>query len=187
VISYICDRERAVVWGINGGLPSMPHGLALRRSGAAEDDWLGSVFSDVPLKRGDVFARPTAGGGGFGDPLQRDPEMVREDVIDGYVSIGRARKDYGVVIEAVDEEMCDYRVDLDATARERAEIRSNRRAWATADPVEISRKYKAGEIDVLDAVRRYAAILDWGTGELLPESTRQFREMFQQRSVADWT
>ena len=36
VISYICDRERAVVWGTNGGLPSMPHGLHIRRAGANE-------------------------------------------------------------------------------------------------------------------------------------------------------
>ena len=73
VISYICDRERAVVWGIEGGLPSMPHGLSLKRAADGKDEWLGSVFSDVPLASGDVFSRPTAGGGGYGDPLERDP------------------------------------------------------------------------------------------------------------------
>jgi N-methylhydantoinase B len=46
--------------------------------------------------------------------------------------------------------------------------------------------YKAGQIDALDVVRRYAAILDWGTGEPLPESTRQFRGMFRKRSAAPW-
>jgi N-methylhydantoinase B len=83
VISYICDRERAVVWGINGGLPSIPHGLHLKRAGTEQIEWLGSVFSDVPLASGDVFSRPTAGGGGYGDPLERDPALVREDVADG--------------------------------------------------------------------------------------------------------
>ena len=41
----------------------------------------------------------TNGGGGFGDPLERDPTLVREDVLDGYVSIGGAREDYGVIID----------------------------------------------------------------------------------------
>ena len=92
VISYICDRERAVVWGIEGGLPSMPHGLTLKRAGTDTEEWLGSIFSDVPIGTGDVFSRPTAGGGGFGDPLERDPELVLEDVADDYVSIERARE-----------------------------------------------------------------------------------------------
>src|SRR5207244_7364310 len=65
VISYICDRDRAIVWGIEGGLPSMPHGLSITRAGAEKEDWLGSVFSDVPIGSGDVFSRPPAGGGGF--------------------------------------------------------------------------------------------------------------------------
>jgi len=39
------------------------------------------------------------GGGGFGDPLERDPAQVREDVLDGYVSIDGAREDYGVAID----------------------------------------------------------------------------------------
>ena len=40
--------------------------------------------------------------------------------------------------------------------------------------------------NALDVVRRYAVILDWGSGELLPRSTEQFREQFAKRSVADW-
>ena len=38
----------------------------------------------------------------------------------------------------------------------------------------------------MDAVRRYAVILDWGTGELLPKSTEQFRELFTKRSADHW-
>ena len=75
VMSYICDRERAVVWGVEGGLPSMPHGLTMKRAGEDAEIWLGSVFSDYPVHTGDQFARPTAGGGGFGDPLLRDPKQ----------------------------------------------------------------------------------------------------------------
>ncbi len=186
VISYICDRERAVVWGIEGGLPSMPHGLTLTRAGANEEERLGSIFSDVPIAEGDIFSRPTAGGGGFGDPLERDPALVLEDVKDDYVSVARAAKDYGVVIETIDAELCDYAVDEAATAALRDVIRARRVTDARIDPALVAERYRAGEIDALDAIRQHAVILDWGTGELLPESTRQFREVFERRSVAGW-
>ncbi|GJD48615.1 Acetophenone carboxylase delta subunit [Methylobacterium crusticola] len=185
VISYICDRERAIVWGIEGGLPSMPHGLSLTRAGGREE-WLGSVFSDVPIGPGDTFSRPTAGGGGFGDPLERDPARVVEDVADDYVSVARAAKDYGVVLRVVDADLCRYEVDAAATEALRAEIRGRRRAWLAQDPETVAAEYRAGRIDALDAVRRYAVLLDWDKGTLLPRSTAQFREMFARRSAAKW-
>lgn len=186
VMSYICDRERAVVWGIEGGLPSMPHGLTIRRSGEEAKTWLGSVFSDYPVYTGDEFARPTAGGGGFGDPLERDPLKVLEDVIDDYVSIERAAIDYGVVLKEIDRDLCHYEIDAAATQACRAEIRSNRKAWARMDPQAVSVRYKAGEINALDAVRRFAVILDWESGDVLKKTTEQFRESFEKRSVAHW-
>ncbi|WP_171070305.1 hydantoinase B/oxoprolinase family protein [Methylobacterium terricola] len=185
VISYICDRERAVVWGIEGGLPSMPHGLSLTRAGQAEE-WLGSVFSDVPIGPGDVFSRPTAGGGGFGDPLERDPAMVVEDVADDYVSVARAAKDYGVVIRVIDAELCRYEADAAATEALRAEIRAQRRGWLATDPEHVAEEYRAGRLDTLDVVRRYGVLLDWDKGTLLPRSTAQFREQFAKRSAAAW-
>ncbi|MBD1548495.1 hydantoinase B/oxoprolinase family protein [Roseibium aggregatum] len=187
VMSYICDRERAVVWGVEGGLPSMPHGLSIRRNGEDASKWLGSVFSDYPVYTGDEFARPTAGGGGFGDPLERDPEAVREDVIDDYVSIERAARDYGVVIREVDADLCEYEIDLPATETLRADLRSKRVGWARMAPEEVSDLYKKGEIDVLDVVRRHAVILDWETGDVLPKTTEQFRDSFEKRTVAHWT
>jgi len=186
VISYICDRERAIVWGIEGGLPSMPHGLSIKRAGAEEEDWLGSVFSDVPIGAGDVFSRPTAGGGGFGDPLERDPALVLEDVADDYVSIERAAKDYGIVLTVIDAEICAYAVDEAATKATREAIRRQRSRWLATDPEEVAAGYRAGEIDRLDVVRRYAVVLDWDTGALLPVSTGQFREMFHKRTAATW-
>jgi N-methylhydantoinase B len=186
VISYICDRERAVVWGVEGGLPSMPHGLMIEHADTGEEKWLGSVFSNYKIKSGDRFTRPTAGGGGYGDPLERDPERVRQDVIDEYVSVKRAELDYGVVIKVIDADMLDYEIDEAATEKARAHIRQNRVSWARMDPEIVSRMYQNGEIDELDAVRRYAVILDWGTGEIMENSTRQFRESFEKRSVAGW-
>lgn len=186
VMSYICDRERAVVWGVEGGLPSMPHGLTIRRAGEEVDTWLGSVFSDYPVFTGDQFARPTAGGGGFGDPLERDPLHVLEDVIDDYVSIERAKVDYGVVLKVIDRDLCEYEIDLPATEAARTEIRDNRKQWARSDPAMVSARYKSGEIDAMDAVRRFAVILDWESGNVLENTTRQFRESFERRSVAHW-
>jgi N-methylhydantoinase B len=186
VISYICDRERAIVWGIEGGLPSIPHGLTLTRAATGEKEWLGATFSDVGIEKGDIFSRPTAGGGGFGDPLERDPKRVLDDVIDDYVSVERAAKDYGVVILPVDPEICAYEIDKDATVALRRQIRLERNDWLAADPEDVSRRFKAGEIDALDAVRRYAVVLDWDTGDLLPVSTEQFREMYRKRSAAAW-
>ena len=187
VMSYICDRERAVVWGVEGGLPSMPHGLMIQHADTGEEKWLGPVFSNYKIKSGDKFTRPTAGGGGYGDPMERDPERVRQDVIDEYVSVKRAEIDYGVVIKVIDADMLEYEIDVAATDKARAHIRANRVGWARMDPEIVSNMYRKGEIDEMDAVRKYAVILDWGTGELMPNSTRQFRESFEKRSVAHWS
>ncbi len=184
VISYFCDRERAVVWGIEGGLPSRPHGLWLEQDGARR--FLGAVFSDVPVKPGDRFRRGTAGGGGYGDPLERDPALVCEDVADGYVSVKRAAVDYGVVIRTVDEELAEYAVDSDATRAERARIAAAREGWLEEDAAEVARRFRAGELDALDLVRQYGVIVDWGTGELLPRTTDEFRRMMNRRSVPYW-
>jgi N-methylhydantoinase B len=50
-------------------------------------------------QRGDVIEFHSAGGGGYGHPFERDPEAVESDVANGYVSIERAREDYGVVLD----------------------------------------------------------------------------------------
>lgn len=186
VMSYICDRERAVVWGIEGGLPSMPHGLSIRRNGEKEAKWLGSVFSDYPVYTGDEFARPTAGGGGYGDPLERDPQAVCDDVASDYVSIERAAKDYGVVLEEIDADLCEFEVNEPATGKLREEIRAKRKEWARMSPEDVAALYRKGDIDSLDAVRRYATILDWETGTLLEKTTQQFRESFERRTVSHW-
>ena len=186
VISYICDRERAIVWGTEGGLPSMPQGLWLQRAGSDKRDWLGSMFSDVPIGSGDVFSRPTAGGGGLGDPLERDPEAVMRDVEDDYVSIGRAKRDYGVVLDIVDADLAQYSIDLEATRAERARIAGARRGWLKEDPEQVAKRYREDELNQLDLVRRYGVIVDWGSGELLPKTTAQFREMMQRRSASHW-
>jgi N-methylhydantoinase B/oxoprolinase/acetone carboxylase alpha subunit len=127
VMSYCCDRARSITWGIVGGLPSVPHGVWLNK-GTENERFLGSRFSGVAIGSGDSFTRPSAGGGGMGDPLTRDPAAVVEDVIDGYVSIERAAKDYGVVVAEIDAELDRFDIDEAATRELRVQIAADRMA-----------------------------------------------------------
>jgi N-methylhydantoinase B len=70
----------------------------------------------------DVYYSIWQGGGGFGDPLDREPDLVAEDVRSGYVSREEARRTYGVVVAD------DGTVDADATEQRRTEIREERLA-----------------------------------------------------------
>jgi len=103
-----------------------PHGLFGGTSGgpalnlvstAAGDRTLPPMPVDrLTLNRGDVFRHVMAGGGGYGNPLARDPDRVREDVIDGKVGAIQARTAYGVVLG----DAPDHVVDVAATRALRA-------------------------------------------------------------------
>ncbi|HEY7961825.1 MAG TPA: hydantoinase B/oxoprolinase family protein [Solirubrobacteraceae bacterium] len=102
-VSILGDRVRVPPWGLEGGGEGAPAAYLILREGAAPAPaapQFGSKASGVPLRDGEIIAQLTAGGGGWGDPLQRDPERVREDVRLGYVSREAARRDYGVVFDA---------------------------------------------------------------------------------------
>ncbi len=185
VMSYCCDRARSVTWGIAGGLPSIPHGVWLH-PGTDRERFLGANFSGVPVAEGDVFERPSAGGGGLGDPLERDPQAVLEDVVDGYVTPRRAALDYGVVVEELDADLAEYRLDDTGTRKLRAEQRETRAAKLDEDPETIAERFRAGELDTFDLVRHYGVVLDWGTAELLPRTTEQYRELLRRRSLEHW-
>ena len=185
VVSYCCDRERSVTWGLWGGLPSIPHGVWVNQD-KDNERYLGSMFSNEPLNPGDLVSRPSAGGGGLGDPLERDVLAVREDVADGYVSVERATVDYGVVIKEIDADLAQYEVDRPATLAKRAFIRANRRKWLDEDAEGIAAKYRSGDFGMLDLVRQYGVIVNWGSGELLPKTTQQFRAMLKRRSAPYW-
>jgi N-methylhydantoinase B len=73
------------------------------------------------VREGDLFSCFCGGGGGWGDPIERDPELVVKDIIDGYVSAEMAEECYGVVVEPK-----TMQVDLDKTEKRRKEIREER-------------------------------------------------------------
>lgn len=92
--SVLSDRAVIPPFGVNGGAAAAPvavsiNGKALATPGKA---------TGMLLKDGDVLVMQSAGGGGYGDPLARDPALVERDVAAGYVSAAQAREQYGVVV-----------------------------------------------------------------------------------------
>jgi N-methylhydantoinase B len=87
------DRHRFPAWGAEGG-ESGALGRFVVNPGRSDERVIQARTSGVMLKRGDVLLLQTPGGGGFGSPEGRDPEMVRQDVADGYVSREEAVRIY---------------------------------------------------------------------------------------------
>lgn len=101
-------------WGLNGGKQPKVGNYSIIYHGTGKE--MVHSRTGEHLDAGDMCSNLTNGGGGFGDPLERDPKLVREDVIDGYVSIKGARENYGVVIDPQ-----TLNVDFEATKRLRKE------------------------------------------------------------------
>ena len=117
-------------WGFRGGAPGHTAALILERAGGVTE----SLPSNVPhmsVRAGDRFVCLGPAGGGFGDPLERDPERVLNDVRDGLISVQAAQRDYGVVLTASG--------DLDRSATE-IERRGRPLACGGSDPASAPRK-----------------------------------------------
>ena len=86
----------------------------------------------VAIPPNGVVRMEAAGGGGYGDPLERDPQLVRADAVNGIVSLESAAREYGV---ALDPETLD--VDDDATARLRSRMRQDPSREGPGDRVQV--------------------------------------------------
>jgi N-methylhydantoinase B len=95
VLQVRSDRRAFLPFGLQGGGAGAPSMNWLVRDGKAEP--LPSKFC-ITLRHGDVFRLEVPGGGGWGDPLARDPALVLRDARNGLVSLDAARRDHGVVI-----------------------------------------------------------------------------------------
>ena len=84
-------------WGVNGGHGARP-GRVLVNPGTSEERELRPISDQNVLQNGDLVRVMTSGGGGWGDPLERPMERVRDDVLDGFISPESALDDYGVVL-----------------------------------------------------------------------------------------
>src|SRR5438552_11201951 len=101
--------------GICGGKNGSPNEMIIRY-GSDDPFRVEHTAEWVPMHAGDRIMYDYGGGGGWGDPLDRDPEAVLDDVLDEYVSIDGARHDYGVVLTGSLEDLT-LEVDVDATER----------------------------------------------------------------------
>ena len=117
-VTHRGDRHYTSPWGLNGGLPAMRWSSVVRRNDGSEHKV--PARERFKMQMGEVIDCVTAGGGGYGDPLERAPGDVRDDVLDQRVSVSASVEFYGVVL---DEHL---EIDAPATARRRDEIRKDR-------------------------------------------------------------
>ncbi len=111
------ERWFTYPWGVNGGDPGMRSTKRIVRTDGSEE-WLPAKCEGIKVKAGDILYYNTWGGGGWGDPLARDPALVAQDVARGLVTTQGARN-YGVVVT-------DAGVDSAATEALRSEMRAAR-------------------------------------------------------------
>ena len=104
-------KTRTKPWGIDGGAEATPNAVILN-PGTDREVWQGGSYNR--LDAGELLVNATGGGGGYGDPLDRDFAAIAKDLRNGYVSPEAAARDYRVVITD------DLRIDEAATAQLRA-------------------------------------------------------------------
>ena len=188
VVSYVCDRERSVVWGPR------------RRS---------SVLSSRPLasSRG---RRPGRVPGGQGVQYRNRPGRRVQSTL-------RGRRWASAIPSSGTRRWC-ARTWRTATSRSSAPGRTTASSFGSwmrtspstrwtrrrqqssesasgpdgtsgcgEDPESVAARYRAGELDIFDLVRQYGVIVDWGTGELFAETTKAYRDMMKRRSTAHWS
>jgi N-methylhydantoinase B len=117
--SYSVLSDRAVIppYGVLGGGSAKPYHLSIARDGVETDFATPGKVTGFPITAGETVVMRSSGGGGYGDPLLRDPALVTADVRLGYVSRERARDGYGVVLDADDEALVAETETLRAAQR----------------------------------------------------------------------
>ncbi|MBU6280627.1 hydantoinase B/oxoprolinase family protein [bacterium] len=125
IYTYVVGR-RWPMPGIAGGRDGSPNELFVRVGSDAKRT-VGDCSERVPHEAGECYEYHYGGGGGWGDPLARPVDRVFEDVLDEYVSVEGARRDYGVVLAGSLEEWT-LAIDRAATERLRAKMRRERDA-----------------------------------------------------------
>ena len=148
-LSVLAEKSVLPPFGVCGGGAGATNRFWVRRGGRrVETSPLPGKVSGFPLEPGDLLLMESSGGGGFGDPLDRDPASVVADVLEGYVTPAAAESVYGVVLR-------ESAPDLAATAARRAALRAARL------------RVRVGAGRDLDAGRGRAIRLDAGTAARL--------------------
>ena len=98
--SFVMDHGRVGPQGALGGQDGLPNAVTVYRNGEKYVPEHLSKDQDIPIAPGDVVAVGTPGGGGFGDPRKRPPELVLQDVQRGYYTMEEARDMFSVVLSS---------------------------------------------------------------------------------------
>ena len=125
--SVLADGAILPAFGVLGGGSGSPVDSHVIREGATVAFPTPGKVGGFPLVKDDVLVLRSAGGGGYGDPLERPVERVLADWREGYISTGRCRDRYGVVVGAAGE------VDLPATEQQRRQLAARRLRLAVVD------------------------------------------------------
>ena len=154
-----CSGEDFPPAGQNGApYPPLPE-MYLKKAGKKKLEILRTIDM-VPFKPGDLIISKGGGGGGWGNPLDRDPEMVRKDVEELKVSIRRARNVYGVVIKPG-----SLKIDSEATEELRKRLRNNPFYNRHVDDVlDDARK---GKMSIQEAKDTYGVVIKNDRGRLV--------------------
>lgn len=98
--SFVMDHGRVGPQGALGGQDGLPNAVTVYRNGEKYVPEHLSKDQDIAIAPGDIVAVGTPGGGGFGDPRKRPPELVLQDVRRGYYTMEEARDMFGVVLSS---------------------------------------------------------------------------------------
>lgn len=119
-LSILAERTKIQPWGLYGGNPGALGEYMLKHQD-------GSIIKlpskcTVSLEKGDTLIIKTPGGGGYGDPLERRPDLVLRDVLNGLVTPEASESDFGVIIDTK-----ELKVNMSATNRLRKKLKERRR------------------------------------------------------------
>lgn len=114
-MTHESDRHEDTPWGIFGGGDGAVGKLEITNARTGRHENAYAKFSGLRTEEGDVVSYFSPSGGGYGDPFERDPAKVLDDVLDGFIDPAHAREAYGVVLRPVDD---GYGWALDPAATE---------------------------------------------------------------------
>jgi N-methylhydantoinase B len=124
-LSTTIERSHCRPWGLDEGREAAGNSVSVRLDGVWKHEMPNAKLLTQRLRTGDAFMLRSGGGGGFGDPMTREIQLVVKDVIEGYVSTQAAASEYGVIADL------SGKVDLVRTAELR---RVGARAKDAAEP-----------------------------------------------------
>ena len=171
--------------GAAGAPPTQLGEIYMIRKGKTEPE----IFKTLdmgPMFEGDLLIQRAAGGAGWGKPFDRDPEKIRLEVRDGFLTPQRARSVYGVVVAQKDEDDPETtEVDLKATEALRAKLRGKP---VYRDMEEVAEEVRSGKLSVEDARKTYGVIMmqPWHAPEKLLidfKATQELRDVMMTTSA----